>query len=98
MFAQLRPGGHMILEPQAWPSYGKKKMLTETTYRNYQQIQLPPQQFTEYLLSKEVGFTTCEVIDAPLYQSKGFRRAIQLYTKGKGDGLSPDFNARSSSS
>lgn len=28
MHAQLRPGGVLILEPQSWASYGKKKGLT----------------------------------------------------------------------
>ena len=27
-FKQLRPGGKLILEPQEWKSYGKKKKLT----------------------------------------------------------------------
>jgi 7SK snRNA methylphosphate capping enzyme len=28
MYLQLRPGGHLVLEPQAWESYRKKKNLT----------------------------------------------------------------------
>lgn len=28
MFAQLRPGGTLVVEPQPWKSYGRKKTLT----------------------------------------------------------------------
>ncbi|XP_067128540.1 probable RNA methyltransferase Y17G7B.18 [Centruroides vittatus] len=82
MYAQLRPGGRMILEAQPWPSYVRKKKLTETTFKNYLSIQMRPEQFNEYLLSKEVGFSTCELIDAPAHPSKGFCRPIYLFTKG----------------
>lgn len=87
IYAQLRPGGRLILEAQAWQSYARKKKLTRAIFENYQRIQLRPEQFTEYLLSREVGFSTCEVIDTPFNVSKGFRRPIQLFTKG--EGLSP---------
>ncbi|XP_077998224.1 7SK snRNA methylphosphate capping enzyme-like [Glandiceps talaboti] len=81
MYRQLRPGGRLILEPQSWQSYAKKKKLTETIRRNYDAIRLKPEQFTEYLLSKEVGFTTCEMLDTPVHQAKGFRRPILMFRK-----------------
>ncbi|XP_063975513.1 7SK snRNA methylphosphate capping enzyme-like [Diachasmimorpha longicaudata] len=86
MHAQLRPGGVLILESQSWPSYGKKKTLTERIYRNYHSIEFFPQKFTQYLLSAEVGFTKCEVVSIPPHPSKGFQRPIQLFTKA---GTSP---------
>ncbi|XP_069683824.1 7SK snRNA methylphosphate capping enzyme-like [Periplaneta americana] len=92
MYLQLRPGGHLILEPQAWESYKKKKNLTETIFKNYNSIEFFPQKFTEYLLSSEVGFTKCEVIGTPFHQSKGFQRPIQLFTKGE---ISPSRSAAS---
>ncbi|XP_066902108.1 7SK snRNA methylphosphate capping enzyme isoform X2 [Halyomorpha halys] len=82
MFSQLRPGGVLILEPQDWSSYSRKKTLTETIWMNYQNIKFFPAKFTEYLLS-EVGFSKCEVVGAPMHPQKGFQRPIKLFTKGE---------------
>lgn len=81
MHRQLRPGGHMLLEAQPFHSYAKKKKLTETTYKHYHAISLRPEQFNEYLLSPEVGFATCELVDTPSHTSKGFQRPLYLFTK-----------------
>ncbi|CAN7986116.1 unnamed protein product [Ixodes hexagonus] len=81
MFRQLRPGGRMLLEAQPFHSYVKKKKLTETTYKHFHDIRLRPEQFNEYLLSPEVGFASCELIDTPSHASKGFQRPIYLFTK-----------------
>ncbi|XP_071494475.1 7SK snRNA methylphosphate capping enzyme-like [Diadema antillarum] len=81
IFRALYPGGRLILEPQAWPSYRKKRKMTETTFQHYEQIVFKPHLFKEYLLSKEVGFASCEVIGTPLNKSKGFRRPILMFTK-----------------
>ncbi|CAH1774200.1 unnamed protein product [Owenia fusiformis] len=78
---QLRPGGRFILEPQAWASYKKKNTLTETIQENYKNIKFKPEQFTEYLLSREVGFSTCETLDVPFNKSKGFRRSMLMFRK-----------------
>ncbi|XP_058797932.1 7SK snRNA methylphosphate capping enzyme-like [Phymastichus coffea] len=80
MYAQLKPGGVLVLEPQNWSSYTKKKTLTEKIYKNFHAIKLKPPMFTKYLLS-DVGFLTCEVVSVPPHPSKGFRRPIYLYTK-----------------
>ncbi|XP_078046434.1 7SK snRNA methylphosphate capping enzyme [Augochlora pura] len=87
MYAQLRPGGVLILEPQWWSSYSKKKNLTERIYKNYQSIEFRPHSFTQYLLSPEVGFSKCEVLSIPPHPSRGFQRPIHLFTK---PGLSPE--------
>ncbi|XP_047370893.1 7SK snRNA methylphosphate capping enzyme-like isoform X1 [Vespa velutina] len=81
MYAQLCPGGVLVLEPQGWGSYGRKKNLTERIYKNYQSIEFFPNKFTQYLLSPEVGFSKCEVVSIPPHPSKGFQRPIQLFTK-----------------
>ncbi|GFU31291.1 7SK snRNA methylphosphate capping enzyme [Nephila pilipes] len=76
----LRPGGHFILEAQAFQSYAKRKKITEEMYKNYTYIELFPEMFNEYLL-KEVGFETCQLIDIPAHSSQGFSRPIYLFTK-----------------
>jgi len=81
IYGQLRPGGKLILEPQNWASYKGKKKLTETIYRNYNSIQFFPENFTQYLLSNEVGFAKSEILGFPHHQARGFQRPIQVYTK-----------------
>ncbi|CAH2251014.1 7SK snRNA methylphosphate capping enzyme bin3-like [Pararge aegeria] len=82
MFADLRPGGKLVLEAQNWASYKKKKRLTPTIYENFNSIEFFPNKFREYLLSPEVGFSKCCILGVPQHASKGFRRPIQLYVKG----------------
>ncbi|XP_074661840.1 7SK snRNA methylphosphate capping enzyme-like [Tubulanus polymorphus] len=81
MFKQLRPGGILLLEPQSWSSYKKKKNLTESISKVFKSISFYPDQFSKYLLSTEVGFSTCQVLDVPFNKSKGFRRPLQMYRK-----------------
>ncbi|KAL3268384.1 hypothetical protein HHI36_007500 [Cryptolaemus montrouzieri] len=81
MYAQLRPGGRLVLEPQNWASYKGKKKLTETIFKHYNGIEFFPNKFTEYLLSPIVGFAKSEILGYPQCHSKGFRRPIQLFTK-----------------
>ncbi|VVC44728.1 Bin3-type S-adenosyl-L-methionine binding domain,RNA methyltransferase bin3, C-terminal,S-adenosyl-L- [Cinara cedri] len=80
MYAQLRPGGVLVVEPQPWKSYGRRKTLTETIWRNYKNIQFKPTMFTEYLIN-EVGFINCETLPMPNHPSKGFQRPLKLYRK-----------------
>ncbi|XP_001942870.1 7SK snRNA methylphosphate capping enzyme [Acyrthosiphon pisum] len=80
MFAQLRPGGILVMEPQPWKSYGRRKTLTETISQNYKNILLKPPMFTDYLLN-EVGFANCETLTMPHNPSKGFQRPLKLYRK-----------------
>ncbi|KAH3826959.1 7SK snRNA methylphosphate capping enzyme-like [Dreissena polymorpha] len=81
VYKQLRPGGRFILEPQPWSSYKKKKKLTPTIHENFKSIHLRPEQFTDYLLSRDVGFSTCNTVDVPYNASKGFRRPILVFFK-----------------
>lgn len=81
IYRHLRPGGILVLEPQPWSSYNKRKTLTETTYKNYYRIQLKPEQFSSYLTSPEVGFSSYELVATPHNTSKGFQRPVYLFHK-----------------
>jgi len=80
MYQQLTSDGVLVLEAQPWKSYGRRKSLTATIWRNYNNIQLRPAMFTEYLLN-EVGFSKCETLVLPNNSSKGFQRPLKLYFK-----------------
>lgn len=80
VYKHLRPGGRFILEPQPWETYGKRKSLSDTIFRNYHGIRLKPDQFSTYLTS-EVGFSRYELIGTPKSSSRGFQRPIYLFYK-----------------
>ncbi|EPY74663.1 7SK snRNA methylphosphate capping enzyme isoform B [Camelus ferus] len=73
IYRHLRPGGILVLELQPWSSYGKRKTLTETIYKNYYRIQLKPEQFISYLTSPEVGFSSYELVATPHNTSNGLQ-------------------------
>lgn len=81
IYLNLNINGSLLLEPQSWTSYKKKAKLNKNTWDNYNRITFKPNDFTKYLLSKEVGFSTCRTIAMPQNKSKGFRRPIFLFTK-----------------
>jgi len=81
MYAQLKPGGVLILEAQSFSNYGKRKNLSETILKNFKEIKFRPEQFADFLLT-EVGFNRCEVVAIPSHSSKGFQRPLQVFIKG----------------
>ncbi|KAG0705551.1 7SK snRNA methylphosphate capping enzyme [Chionoecetes opilio] len=83
IFHNLRPGGRLVLEPQAWPSYNKRRKLTKRIFDNYKSIRLFPDKFNDFLLH-EVGFSTSEKLVTPHHTSRGFQRPIIIYTKAGG--------------
>ncbi|CAL4060439.1 unnamed protein product, partial [Meganyctiphanes norvegica] len=80
-YANLKPGGKFILEPQAWSSYSKKKKATPRIFENYKKIRLFPDKFKDFLL-QDVGFITSEKLPTPPHTARGFQRPIIVYTKG----------------
>ncbi|KAH8264204.1 hypothetical protein KR038_004503 [Drosophila bunnanda] len=81
MYHQLRPCGKLILEPQSFDGYKRRKKLSEQIRENYNSIQFRPEQFTEYLLGPDVGFANMELMGTPDHCEAGFKRPIQIFTK-----------------
>ncbi|XP_016923438.3 U6 snRNA methylphosphate capping enzyme Amus [Drosophila suzukii] len=81
MYLQLRPGGQLILEPQSFDGYKRRKKLSEQIRENYNSIKFRPEQFTEYLIGPEVGFDKMELMGTPEHCEAGFKRPIQIFTK-----------------
>ncbi|XP_030376005.1 probable RNA methyltransferase CG1239 [Scaptodrosophila lebanonensis] len=81
MFLQLLPGGKLILEPQAFQNYKRRKAITEQIRQHYNAIKFFPTEFTEYLLSPEVGFSKMELMGVPKHCEVGFTRPIQIFHK-----------------
>ncbi|ALC45498.1 CG1239 [Drosophila busckii] len=81
MYLQLRIGGKLILEPQAFDTYKRRKKLSENIRENYAAINFKPEDFTNYLLSPEVGFASMELMGVPEHCKAGFKRPIQIFSK-----------------
>ena len=78
MFAQLRPNGVLVLEPQGLPSYSKKaKKINAVTKENFKNMKFFPAHFVEYLIN-QVGFTGGDVLAVPEHSALGFRRPIHV--------------------
>ncbi|CAM6036056.1 unnamed protein product [Sphagnum compactum] len=81
IYRLLRPGGVLILEPQPWKSYEKKKWVTEVARENFRNIVIRPDLFSALLLDK-IGFKSCAQITQDVPDcSAGFSRPLFLYTK-----------------
>ncbi|CAN6456602.1 unnamed protein product [Victoria cruziana] len=77
----LRPGGMLLLEPQPWKSYERKRRVCEVTSSNFGSIRFSPDLFPDILLDK-IGFRTMETISNNLPGTvAGFDRPIYMYTK-----------------
>eukprot|EP00262_Sarcandra_glabra_P008627 TRINITY_DN22211_c0_g1_i1.p1 TRINITY_DN22211_c0_g1~~TRINITY_DN22211_c0_g1_i1.p1 ORF type:complete len:281 (-),score=49.92 TRINITY_DN22211_c0_g1_i1:70-912(-) len=77
----LRSGGILVLEPQPWQSYKKKRVVSEITTMNFSNIVFGPELFQEILLDK-IGFRSVEnITDALQGSSAGFDRPIFVFRK-----------------
>jgi len=95
MYAQLRPGGVLVLEPQAFHTYRRRKRINEVIFENFENIKLRPEQFPDYLVHV-VGFLAGGVLGVPGHSAKGFRRPIQVFVKpGQGSARTVNSSVRS---
>ena len=67
----------MILEPQGFSGYKKRKNLTPQIRENFDNIQLRPESFRDYLIH-EITFNVGETIAIPTHASQGFQRPLQV--------------------
>lgn len=83
IFRQLRPGGRLLLEPQPWKSYQRRKKLTKEIEENFPKLNFKPAEFQDFLV--KIGF--CEPVTITDMKGKdekvkGFRgRDIYMFTK-----------------
>ncbi|KAG7394549.1 hypothetical protein PHYBOEH_005041 [Phytophthora boehmeriae] len=80
IYELLAPGGRLILEPQPWKSYHKRKFTSDVTAANYPKIQLRPKDFPTHLV-ETVGFRSCEFLEVCQTSAKGFRRPVYVALK-----------------
>ncbi|ORX63187.1 Bin3-domain-containing protein [Hesseltinella vesiculosa] len=80
VYDALTPGGVFVLEPQAYSGYAKRAKVQPEMQAKFEQIKFMPEDFNAYLLDT-VGFSKGEKLEPQASQSKGFDRAIYLYTK-----------------
>ncbi|XP_006833420.2 probable RNA methyltransferase At5g51130 isoform X1 [Amborella trichopoda] len=81
MWHLLRPGGILVLEPQPWVSYQRKRRVSERAAANFKDILMKPCYFPEILLDK-IGFRHMENATNNLQGSVvGFNRPIFVFRK-----------------
>jgi 7SK snRNA methylphosphate capping enzyme len=86
IFKQLRSGGILVLEAQAYETYKKRSKLSPQILENYRNIKLKPDKFESYLMSEKIGFSeTWRVADGKdlknTVKAKGFCRTLQIFIK-----------------
>ncbi|KAF9206439.1 hypothetical protein BGZ49_002475 [Haplosporangium sp. Z 27] len=81
VYRSLTPGGIFLLEAQAYNTYNRRSKITKEMEATYKSIVFRPEEFQEYLLSKDVGFKECIHLGHSEGQAKNFNRDMFLYRK-----------------
>uniref|UniRef100_UPI00358F38C7 7SK snRNA methylphosphate capping enzyme-like n=1 Tax=Myxine glutinosa TaxID=7769 RepID=UPI00358F38C7 len=89
VYQHLRPGGVFILEAQPFQAYRRRRKISETTMRNFNEMKFYPEAFTSYLLSSAVGFSSMEMLGISPNSSSGFHRPIEVFFKAPVPNTSP---------
>lgn len=80
---RLKPGGLLVLEPQEWSSYTKKRHLTRDIREVVRGIQMRPEAFKDHLVS--LGLEPAGKIKPKGDVIKGFHRPMRLFRKPAAD-------------
>ncbi|KAF9895550.1 hypothetical protein BX616_009435, partial [Lobosporangium transversale] len=79
IYRSLSRDGILLLEPQAFSTYSKRKRITDEMFETYQHIHFKPDQFQEYLLGPKVGFKECVHLGHSGGAAANFNRDIFLF-------------------
>lgn len=86
IYKSLNEKGRLILEPQPWTSYHKKKKITPHTLETYKSIEIRPQDFACILVTV-IGFRDVDVLYSPtsevFMQSENDRSPMSPMSAGK---------------
>lgn len=81
IFRHLRDGGLLVLEAQPFDNYSRRKRQSDRLKSNFYSIRFKPDEFDEYLMSKEVGFKEIIYNSITDHKCTGFKRPIKVYLK-----------------
>ena len=82
IYDSLNPRGILILEPQEWKSYKKRKYFCDDFKKQYRAIQLRPHQFENYLVNRlEFNLVSKIVPELNSIHKAGFKRPIYFFQK-----------------
>eukprot|EP00930_Biecheleria_cincta_P068839 TRINITY_DN56666_c0_g1_i1.p1 TRINITY_DN56666_c0_g1~~TRINITY_DN56666_c0_g1_i1.p1 ORF type:complete len:348 (+),score=69.64 TRINITY_DN56666_c0_g1_i1:114-1157(+) len=76
---RLKHGGVLVLEPQEWSSYKKKRHLTPAIREMVASIELRPEAFDEHLVS--LGLEQLGTIEPPADATRNFQRSLRLFRR-----------------
>ncbi|KAJ7525528.1 hypothetical protein O6H91_17G054800 [Diphasiastrum complanatum] len=81
IWQELRPGGMLVLEPQPWTSYEKKRRVSEVAKKHFNESVIRPEDFPN-VLTEKIGFKSWQEISSAVpHSTTAFSRPLFLYHK-----------------